>query len=57
MDIIIVEKEISLEELKELAKKFYGEMIKGVVDIEKEMEVQDENIQHRMKKIINSKII
>ena len=37
MDIIIVEGEISLEKLKELAKKFYGDMIKGVVDIEKEI--------------------
>ena len=37
MDIIIVEKEIPLEKLKELAKEFYGEMIKGVVDIEKEV--------------------
>ena len=33
----IVEKSISLAELRELAKEFYATMIKGVVDIEQEI--------------------
>jgi len=35
MDIVVVEKEIPLVDLKEIAKKLYKTMIKGVVDIEK----------------------
>jgi Protein of unknown function (DUF5674) len=114
MNIVIVSDTIKIEELKEIAKEFYGSMIKGVVDIDKEivafggqyhidsnmkliengsiqkniwgfninfdepkdgwiaytslinirpvvgnrtMEVKDENIRNRMKKIIDSKII
>ena len=37
MDIVVVGDKISLEELKKLAKVFYVSMIKGVVDIEKEI--------------------
>jgi hypothetical protein len=37
MNIKIVEDPISLEELRELAREFYVTMIKGVVDIEKEI--------------------
>ena len=37
MNIVIVEDKISIEELKEIAKEFYDSMIKGVVDIEKEV--------------------
>lgn len=37
MNIVVVEKEISLTELKEIAQEFYKTMIKGVVDIEKEV--------------------
>src|SRR3989338_4530878 len=37
MNIKIVEEHISLDELREIAKEFYGSMMKGVVDIEKEI--------------------
>ncbi|MBI4225359.1 MAG: hypothetical protein HY617_03435 [Candidatus Sungbacteria bacterium] len=37
MNIKIVENTISLQELREVAKEFYGTMVKGVVDIEKEI--------------------
>ena len=37
MNIKIVENKISLQELRELAEEFYTIMIKGVVDIEKEI--------------------
>lgn len=37
MDIKIIKDSISIEELKTMARKFYGHMIKGVVDIEKEV--------------------
>ena len=37
MNIKIVEDKIKLDELKEIAKEFYTSMIKGVVDIEKEV--------------------
>ncbi|MEK7193038.1 MAG: DUF5674 family protein [Patescibacteria group bacterium] len=39
MNITIVEEKISLNELREIAKEFYGTMIKGVVDIEKHIVV------------------
>ena len=35
MNIKIVEDSISLDELRDIAKEFYGTMVKGVVDIEK----------------------
>ena len=35
-DMIILEKPITKEELSELAENFYGDMIKGVVDVEQE---------------------
>lgn len=34
MNIVVVEKTIPLAELREIAKEFYVDMIKGVVDIE-----------------------
>ena len=37
MAIKVVKEKIKLEEVKELAKEFYVSMIKGVVDIEKEI--------------------
>lgn len=37
MEIKIVKKEISLEEVKKTAEEQYGNMIKAVVDIEKEI--------------------
>lgn len=37
MDIRIVKEKISKKELEELAKEFYVEMVKGVVDIEREL--------------------
>jgi hypothetical protein len=37
MNIKIVEDKISLQELREVAKEFYSTMIKGVVDVEKEI--------------------
>ncbi|MFH0755408.1 MAG: DUF5674 family protein [bacterium] len=37
MKIKIINKKITNSELRELAKDFYGEMIKGVVDIEREI--------------------
>ena len=39
MNIKLVEDKISLQELREVAKEFYSTMIKGVVDIEKEIAV------------------
>ncbi len=37
MEIKIAEKEITLEELKEIAKDGFGDFVKGVCDIEKEV--------------------
>jgi hypothetical protein len=37
MNIKIVNKKITETELREIAKDFYGEMVKGVVDIEREI--------------------
>jgi hypothetical protein len=37
MDIKIIDKKITDKELREIAKDFYGNMIKGVVDIEREI--------------------
>ena len=37
MKIKVIENEISLQEVIELAQEFYGTMIKGVVDIENEI--------------------
>ncbi|MBI4086128.1 MAG: hypothetical protein HY433_02725 [Candidatus Liptonbacteria bacterium] len=37
MNIKIVEDKISLRELREIAQEFYTTMVKGVVDIEKEI--------------------
>lgn len=37
----IVEKEISLEELKQMSTKMYNSLVKAVVDIEKEIMVVD----------------
>lgn len=37
VNIKIINKKISDSELREIAKDFYGEMIKGVVDIEREI--------------------
>ena len=37
MDIRIIDKKIEQSELREIAKDFYGHMIKGVVDIEREI--------------------
>jgi shikimate kinase len=37
MNIVVVEKEISLVDLKGVAQEFYKTMVKGVVDIEREI--------------------
>src|SRR3989344_773675 len=37
MDIRIIRGEISEDDLREVAKKFYGHMVKGVVDLEREI--------------------
>lgn len=37
MDIKIIDKKISESELREIAKDFYGDMIKGVVDTERKI--------------------
>lgn len=37
MNIKIINKKIKESELREIAKDFYGEMVKGVVDIEREI--------------------
>ncbi|KKS95965.1 MAG: hypothetical protein UV75_C0004G0038 [Candidatus Giovannonibacteria bacterium GW2011_GWA1_43_15] len=37
MNIKIIDKKITEPELREIAKDFYGEMVKGVVDIEREI--------------------
>ena len=37
MNIKIIDKKTAEPELREIAKDFYGEMIKGVVDIEREI--------------------
>lgn len=37
MNIKIIDKKIEESELREIAKDFYGHMIKGVVDIEREI--------------------
>lgn len=35
--MIIIDKSISLNELAEIAKNFFGDMVKGVVDVENEI--------------------
>ncbi len=37
MNVKILDKRISEKELREIAKEFYGDMVKGVVDIENEI--------------------
>jgi hypothetical protein len=37
MNIKIIDNKITESELREIAKEFYGEMVKGVVDIEREI--------------------
>jgi len=37
MNIKIINKKISENELREIAKEFYGSMIKGVADVEREI--------------------
>jgi hypothetical protein len=37
VNIKIIDKKIKESELREIAKDFYGEMVKGVVDIEREI--------------------
>lgn len=37
MEILIISKKISLTELKKIAKKGFGDLVKGVVDIDKEI--------------------
>jgi hypothetical protein len=37
----IIDKNISIEELKEMAKKMFGNLVKAVVDIEKEIMAVD----------------
>jgi hypothetical protein len=37
MDIQIVTDTVSLEELRRIAKEFYSHMVKGVVDVEREI--------------------
>lgn len=37
MNIKIIDNKIAESELREIAKDFYGEMVKGVVDIEREI--------------------
>ena len=37
MNIRIIERSISQKELKDLAKEYYGDLIKGVVDIKREL--------------------
>jgi len=39
MDIRIIRGEIREDDLRELAKEFYGHMVKGVVDLEREIVV------------------
>lgn len=39
--MIIVEDKISIEELKEMARKMFGNLVKGVVDAEKEIMAVD----------------
>ena len=37
MNIKIIDKKITEPELREIAKDFYGDMVKGVVDVEREI--------------------
>ena len=37
MNIKIINKKITESELREIAKDFYGEMVKGAVDVEREI--------------------
>jgi len=45
--MVILDKPISREELVRLAENFYGDMIKGVVDVE------NEEIRERIRTIVN----
>ena len=45
--MVILDKTISREELVRLAENFYGDMIKGVVDVE------NEEIRERIRTIVN----
>ena len=46
MKIKIIDKKISEKELREIAKEFYGDMIKGVVDVKEELERIREQVQN-----------
>lgn len=35
--MLIIDKSISISELKEIAQNFFGDMVKGVVDVEKQI--------------------
>ena len=37
--MVLVDKEISLEELKDIARKTFGDLVKAVVDVEREVMV------------------
>ena len=45
--MVILDKPISREELVRLADNFYGDMIKGIVDVE------NEEIRERIRTIVN----
>jgi len=40
----VVEEKISIEELKQIAEKMYGDLVKAVVDVEKEIMVVDADL-------------
>ena len=46
--MVILDKPITREELAKLAENFYGDMIKGVVDVE------NEEIRERIRTIVNN---
>ena len=50
--MIILSKPITIEELKQLAKNFYGDMIKGVVDIDQELVALDAELHSDLESLL-----
>lgn len=51
-DMIILEKPITREELSKLAENFYGDMIKGVVDVDQELLALDAELHSDLEGIL-----
>lgn len=50
--MLIIDKSISIKELAEIAKNFFGDMVKGVVDIEKEILAIDAELHADLESVL-----